>query len=57
MSFIVTYLNIGLTEDFISRWLSAIPFVFMCAFPLTFVFSPLARKLTLLMVNENREIK
>ena len=55
MSFIVTFLNIGFTEDFLVRWLNAIPFVFFCAFWLTMIFSPVAQKLTQIIVNEPKD--
>ena len=55
MSFIVTFLNIGFTEDFLVRWLNAIPFVFFCAFLLTMIFSPVAQKLTQIIVNEPKD--
>ena len=46
MTLIVTFVNIGLVDDFFRRWLRAFGIAYLFALPLTFLLNPLSRKLT-----------
>lgn len=46
MSGIVTYVNVGLTNDFFPRWGHAFVISYMIAMPLTLVFLPVVTKVT-----------
>jgi len=42
MSFVVTYMNIGWTEQTVDKWLTS--FAWAVGFPLLFVFAPIFKK-------------
>jgi len=44
MSFVVTYLNIGWTEQTIDKWLSSFGIAWLVGFPLLYIFSPIFKK-------------
>jgi hypothetical protein len=44
MSFVVTYLNIGWTDQTIEKWLSGFLVAWMVGFPLLFIFAPIFKK-------------
>ena len=44
MSFVVTYLNIGWTDQTIDKWLSSFVVAWLVGFPLLFVFGPIFKK-------------
>jgi len=44
MSFVVTYLNIGWTDQTIGKWLSSFVVAWCVGFPLLFVFGPVFKK-------------
>lgn len=46
MSGIVTFINIGLVDNFLHLWGKAFIVVFLIALPLTLIFTPIASKLT-----------
>ena len=43
MSIIITYVNVGLTEDFISIWLKAFITGIITGFPVTLIIAPISR--------------
>jgi len=44
MSFVVTYLNIGWTDQTIEKWLSSFVVAWIVGFPLLFIFGPIFKK-------------
>ena len=44
MSFVVTYLNIGWTDQTIDKWLSSFVVAWCVGFPLLFFFGPVFKK-------------
>ncbi len=44
MSFVVTYLNIGWTDQTIEKWLSSFAVAWVVGFPLLFIFGPVFKK-------------
>ena len=40
MSFVVTYLNIGWTDQTINKWLSSFAVAWIVGFPLLYIFGP-----------------
>lgn len=44
MSFVVTYMNIGWTEQTIDKWLSSFVYAWIVGFPLLFIFAPIFKK-------------
>jgi len=44
MSFVVTYINIGWSEDIIDKWLSSFVVAWIIGFPLLFIFAPIFKK-------------
>ena len=44
MSFVVTYLNIGWTDQTIDKWLSSFAVAWIVGFPLLYVFGPVFNK-------------
>ncbi|SFV87174.1 hypothetical protein MNB_SUP05-SYMBIONT-4-376 [hydrothermal vent metagenome] len=44
MSFFVTYLNIGWTEQTINKWLFSFGAAWLVGFPLLYIFSPIFKK-------------
>ncbi|BBB24328.1 conserved hypothetical protein [Isorropodon fossajaponicum endosymbiont JTNG4] len=45
MFFMVTYLNIGWTDQTIDKWLSGFVIAWVAAFPLLYIFSPIFKKI------------
>ncbi|SFV77782.1 hypothetical protein MNB_SUP05-4-929 [hydrothermal vent metagenome] len=44
MSFVVTFMNIGWTDQTIDKWLSSFSVAWMVGFPLLYVFGPIFKK-------------
>ena len=44
MSFVVTYLNIGWTDQTIEKWLSSFVIAWIVGFPLLYIFGPIFKK-------------
>ena len=44
MSFVVTYMNIGWTDQTIDKWLTSFVYAWIVGFPLLFVFAPIFKK-------------
>jgi hypothetical protein len=44
MSFVVTFMNIGWTDQTIDKWLSSFSVSWMVGFPLLYVFGPIFKK-------------
>ena len=44
MSFVVTYMNIGWTEQTVDKWLSSFVYAWIVGFPLLFIFAPIFKK-------------
>jgi TRAP-type C4-dicarboxylate transport system permease small subunit len=44
MSFVVTYMNIGWTDQTIDKWLSSFVYAWILGFPLLFIFAPIFKK-------------
>ena len=44
MSFVVTYMNIGWTEQTVDKWLTSFVYAWAVGFPLLFVFAPIFKK-------------
>ncbi|NYT28045.1 MAG: DUF2798 domain-containing protein [Candidatus Thiodubiliella endoseptemdiera] len=44
MSFVVTYLNIGWTEQTVGKWLSSFGIAWLVGFPLLYIFSPIFKR-------------
>ena len=44
MSFVVTYNNVGWTDQTIDLWLSSFLYAWIVAFPLIYIFSPIFKK-------------
>lgn len=45
MSFVVTYMNIGWTEQTVDKWLSSFVYAWLVGFPLLFIFAPIFKKI------------
>lgn len=50
MSGAITAINVGLPPDFFSRWIHSWGLAFMLAYPAILIVAPLARRLTLKLV-------
>ncbi len=46
MTFVITAVNIGFTEDFLPRWGKAFLVAYVVGVPVIFFLAPVARKLT-----------
>ncbi len=44
MSFVVTFINIGWTDQTIEKWLSSFVVAWAIGFPLLFMFAPIFKK-------------
>jgi len=44
MSFVVTYMNIGWTDQTIEKWLTSFVYAWIVGFPLLFIFAPIFKK-------------
>jgi hypothetical protein len=45
MSFVVTYMNIGWSDQTIEKWLSSFGIAWLVGFPLLYIFGPIFKKL------------
>ncbi len=52
MTLWITYINVGLVDGFVSRWLFAFVLAWPAAGVIAFVVSPLAQKLTLMILGK-----
>ncbi|MGD9553741.1 MAG: DUF2798 domain-containing protein [Arcobacteraceae bacterium] len=43
----------GFIENFIAMWLEAFAKAFVCAFPLVFIFAPIAHKISLKCIKKD----
>lgn len=50
MTLVITFVNVGLVEDFIGRWLRAFLIAYVVGVPVIFFFAPMARKMTARLV-------
>lgn len=46
MTLVITFVNVGLTEDFLGRWLRAFVIAYVVGVPVIFFLAPMARKIT-----------
>ncbi len=46
MTLVITFVNVGLVEDFIGRWLRAFLIAYVVGVPVIFFLAPMARKMT-----------
>jgi len=46
MTLVITFVNVGLVEDFVGRWLRAFVIAYVVGVPVIFFFAPMARKMT-----------
>lgn len=45
MTLVITFVNVGLVEDFIGRWLRAFLIAYVVGVPVIFFLAPFARKI------------
>lgn len=55
MSFVITLFNIGLNDQIIHLWLKAWIFAFIVAFPAITLVAPIAHKLTMYLVKQDKQ--
>ncbi|MBP1680037.1 MAG: hypothetical protein H6Q35_376 [Proteobacteria bacterium] len=53
MSFMITFINIGLVEDFLVRWLGAFWRAYIIAFPSVLTVVPIVRKIVRKLVAQH----
>mgnify|MGYP003987591271 CR=1 FL=1 len=46
MSFVVTYMNIGWTDQTIEKWLESLSIAWLVGFPLLYIFGPIFKSLS-----------
>jgi len=46
MTFVITWVNVGLGPDFVARWMKAFAIAYVVGVPVIFFLAPVARKLT-----------
>jgi hypothetical protein len=46
MTLVITFVNVGLVEDFLGRWLRAFLIAYVVGVPVIFFLAPMARKIT-----------
>jgi predicted membrane channel-forming protein YqfA (hemolysin III family) len=46
MTLVITFVNVGLVEDFVLRWLRAFLIAYVVGVPVIFFLAPMARKIT-----------
>jgi predicted membrane channel-forming protein YqfA (hemolysin III family) len=46
MTMVITFINVGLTEDFFRLWMKAFGVAYVVGVPVIFFLAPVARKLT-----------
>ena len=44
MSFVVTYMNIGWTDQTVEKWLTSFVYAWVVGFPLLYIFGPIFKK-------------
>ncbi len=45
MSFVVTYMNIGWTDQTVDKWLTSFVYAWVVGFPLLYVFAPILKNI------------
>ena len=45
MTLVITFVNVGMVEDFIGRWLRAFLIAYVVGVPVIFLLAPFARKI------------
>lgn len=46
MTFVITWVNVGLGADFFARWMTAFGIAYLVGVPVIFFMAPIARKIT-----------
>jgi len=46
MTLVITYVNVGLIEGFVGRWMRAFSIAYVVGVPVIFFLAPMARKIT-----------
>ena len=46
MTLVITFVNVGLVEDFVGRWLRAFLIAYVVGVPVIFFLAPMERKIT-----------
>lgn len=46
MTLVITFVNVGLVEDFVGRWLRAFLIAYVVGVPVIYFLAPTARKMT-----------
>ena len=46
MTLVITFVNVGLSDDFVRLWLKAFGIAYLVGVPVIFFLAPVARKLT-----------
>ncbi|HEX5698188.1 MAG TPA: DUF2798 domain-containing protein [Rhodoferax sp.] len=46
MTLVITFINVGLTENFLQLWMKAFGIAYVVGVPVIFFLAPVARKLT-----------
>jgi len=46
MTLVITFVNVGMVEDFVGRWLRAFLIAYVVGVPVIFFLAPFARKIT-----------
>ena len=46
MTLVITFVNVGLIEDFFGRWMRAFLIAYVVGVPVIFFLAPMARKIT-----------
>ena len=46
MTLVITFVNVGLIEDFLGRWMRAFLIAYVVGVPVIFFLAPMARKIT-----------
>jgi len=46
MTLVITFVNVGMVQDFVSRWLRAFLIAYVVGVPVIFFLAPMARKIT-----------
>lgn len=46
MTLVITFVNVGMVQDFVGRWLRAFLIAYVVGVPVIFFLAPMARKIT-----------
>jgi len=46
MTLVITFVNVGMVQDFLDRWLRAFAIAYVVGVPVIFFLAPMARKIT-----------